>query len=104
MNAVVAAIAESSLGGPVRTRTKVEHAIEAAAQGDFGLGAAKIREIANQLPPEHSALIVLFENVWERRLSEIAEKYDGAIINQRLVTSEAVAEAASALFDATRTG
>jgi hypothetical protein len=47
---------------------------------------------------------VLFENVWERRLSEIAEKYDGAIINQRLVTSEAVAEAASALFDATRTG
>jgi len=104
MNAVVAAIAESSLGGPVRTRTKVEHAIEAAAQGDFGLGAAEIREIANKLPPEHSALIVLFENVWERRLSEIAEKYDGSIIDQRLVTSEAVAEAASTLLDATRTG
>jgi hypothetical protein len=56
------------------------------------------------LPPEHSALIVLFENVWERRLSEIAEKYDGAIINQKLVTSDAVAKAASALLDATPTG
>ena len=104
MNAVIAAVAESSLGGPVRTRSKVKQAIEAAAQGDFGLGAAEIREIAKKLPPQHSALIVLFENVWERRLSEIAEKYDGAIVNQRLVTSDAVAKAASSLLDATRTG
>lgn len=102
MNAVVAAVAQGSLDGAVRTRLKVARAIEAAARGDFGLGAAEIREIAEKLPPEHSALIVLFENVWERRLSEIAEKYDGAIINQRLVTSGAVAEAASTLLDATR--
>ena len=43
MNAVIAAVAESSLGGPVRTRSKVKQAIEAAAQGDFGLGAAEIK-------------------------------------------------------------
>jgi hypothetical protein len=43
---------------------------------------------------------VLFENVWERRFSEIAEKYDGAIVNQRLVTSDAVAKAASAFMGA----
>jgi uncharacterized membrane protein len=100
MNAVIAAIAERSLGGPVRSRSKVEDAIAAAAQGDFGLGAGEIREIAKKLPPEHSALIVLFENVWERRFSEIAEKYHGAIVNQRLVTSDAVAKAASALMGA----
>ena len=104
MNAVIEAIAEHSLGDPVRARANVEHAIEAAAQGDFGLGAAEIREIAAKLPPEHSALIVLFENVWERRLSKIAEKYDGTIVNQRLLTSDAVAKAASSLLDVTRTG
>ena len=101
MNVLIAAIAERSLGSLIRS--KLEDAIEAAAQGDFGLGAGEIREIAQKLPPEHSALIVLFENVWERRLSKIAEKYDGAIINQRLVTSDAVATAASALLDAKRT-
>jgi len=104
MNAVIAAMAERSLGGPVRSRSTVEDAIEAAAQGDFGLGAGEIREIAKKLPPEHSALIVLFENVWERRFSEIAEKYDGAIVNQRLVTPDAVAKAASALMGAASSG
>ena len=104
MNAVIEAITERSWGGRVRTKSKVAQAIEAAAQGDFGLDAGEIREIAKRLPHEYSALIVLFENVWERRLSEIAEKYDGAIINQRLVTSDAVAKAASVLLDATRTG
>ena len=104
MNAVIAAMAERSLGGPVRSRSTVEDAIEAAAQGDFGLGAGEIREIAKKLPPEHSALIVLFESVWERRFSEIAEKYDGAIVNQRLVTPDAVAKAASALMGAASSG
>jgi hypothetical protein len=104
MNAVIAAIAQRSLGGPARTGSNIEHAIEAAAQGDFGLGAGEIREIAKKLPPEDSALIVLFENVWERRFREIAEKYDGRIINQSLVTSDALAKAASTLLNATRTG
>jgi predicted double-glycine peptidase len=100
MNAVIESIAQHSLGDLVRTRSNVEHAIEAAAQGDFGLSAGEIREIATKLPPEHSALIVLFENVWERRFREISEKYDGTIINQRLVTSDAVTKAASALMGA----
>jgi hypothetical protein len=56
MNAVIAAVAESSLGGPVRTRSKVKQAIEAAAQGDFGLGAAEIREIAQPSLRQHSGL------------------------------------------------
>ena len=101
MNALIAGIAERSVSGQVQVRSRMHDAIEAAAQGDFGLGAGEIREIAKKLPPQHSALIVLFENIWERRLREIAEKYDGAIINQRLVTSDALAKAASIILDST---
>ena len=78
----------------------MQDAIEAAAQGDFGLGAGQIKEIAKKLPPQHSALIVVFENIWERRLREVVKKYNGEIVNQRLVTSEAVARAANAVMAA----
>jgi hypothetical protein len=51
--------------------------------------------MAQKLPPDHSAIIGLFENVWERRFKEVAEKHAGAVINQRLISPEALAKAAS---------
>ena len=70
---------------------------KAAAQGDFGLSAGDIQKIARKLPPDHSAIIGLFENVWERKFKEVAGKYAGAVTDQRLISPEALAKAASAL-------
>ena len=77
MNAVMAAITDRSLGGADQSIPRIEAAIEAAAQGDFGLAAGDIREIAQKLPPNHSAIIILFENIWERRFREVAGQTEG---------------------------
>lgn len=92
-NALFAAIASQSLGGPETARSKVETALKAAATGDFGLSASDIKGVARKLPRDHSAVVVLVENVWERKLREAAEKYKGAIVSQRLVSAAAVAKA-----------
>ena len=76
-------------------RSKMETAIDATAKGDFGLSVADIKRIAKKLPRDHSAIIVLFENAWERRLKQVAAKHGGAISDQRLITPEAMVATAS---------
>ena len=77
MNAVLAALASQSMGRPEARKSKVESAMKAAAAGDFGLSADDFREIAHKLPPDHSAIIGLFENVWEKRFKQAAKKHGG---------------------------
>jgi hypothetical protein len=76
------------------TLTCVKHAlIHQAATGDFGLSAGDIQK-KQTIPPGHSAIIVLFENVWERKFKDFAKKYGGAVADQRLISSAALATAA----------
>jgi uncharacterized membrane protein len=75
-------------------------AAQAAAEGDFGLSAEALHAVADRLQPNESALVVFFENLWERKFKEIAGKYGGEIVNQRMITPRALAEAAQKLVDA----
>ena len=94
-NAVLAAIATRRVGRPDLAHTKVKTAMEAAAKGDFGLSVTEIKRIARKLPRDHTAIITLFENTWERRLKQVAEKHGGAISAQRLISPQALAAATS---------
>jgi hypothetical protein len=96
LNAILAALANRSLGAPERARGKEMAAIRAAAAGDFGLPIAEIKAIADKLPPGHSAIVALFENVWERRLKEITKKYGGGLTRQELIAPDALARAMTA--------
>lgn len=79
---------------------ELEAAARAAAEGDFGLSAEALQAIANRLQPNESALVVFFENLWERKFKEIAGKYGGEIVSQRMITPRALAEAAQKLVAA----
>jgi len=96
MNAAMAAIAEGSLGTPGRVGSSVRAAIAMAAGGDFGLPVTELKRIGEMLPASHSAVIGILENVWERKLHEIAQRFGGRVINQQSMTREAVAKAVSA--------
>jgi hypothetical protein len=78
----------------------IEAAAKAAAEGDFGLSADALQAVADRLAPNESALVVFFENLWERKFKEIAAKYNGEIVNQRMITPRALAEAAQRLVEA----
>ena len=95
-NAIVTAVTSRMIVGNPGARM-MQEAAQAAAEGDFGLSAEALRSVADRLRPGESALVVFFENLWERRFREIAAKYDGEIVNQRLVTPRALVEAAQKL-------
>jgi hypothetical protein len=88
INALVAALAGFGVGGADMARAKAESAVKSAAEGDFGLSVTDIERIAGKLPPDHSAIIVLFENLWERKFKAVARKYDGTVIDQRMIPSD----------------
>jgi uncharacterized protein len=97
INAVIAAITSRSVGSPEFAPSKAEAAVRAAAEGDFGLSASDIQKIAQKIQPEHSAIIILFENVWERKFKDIARKHNGAVVSQRLLSPTALAKVADEL-------
>jgi predicted double-glycine peptidase len=100
INAVIAAITSRSVDSAGSAGSKAEAAVRAAVEGDFGLSAGDIQKIAQKIPPEHSAIIILFENAWERKFKEIAKKHNGIVVNQRLITPAALAKAAHELGQA----
>ena len=98
INAVIAAVTSRSVGSPELVRASAEAAVAAAADGDFGLSAGDLHKIADKLPAAHSAIILLFENVWERKLKDVANRYGGALIEQRLIAPSGLAKAARDLM------
>jgi hypothetical protein len=98
-NALVTAVASCMLEGGDRTTmaARAHAAARDAALGDFGLSADTLKSIADQIPPGESVLIVFFENLWERRFKDIAKRFDGEVIHQRMITPQALLEAAEQL-------
>jgi hypothetical protein len=90
INAIIAALAGLSSGGMDRARSEAKEAARAAASGDFGLTAGEIKKIGERIPPDHSVVIILFENLWERRFREITKKYGGDVIVQRAFVPEQI--------------
>jgi hypothetical protein len=88
INALLAAIASRRAGAPESAAASAEAARRAAAAGDFGLSVAHILAIAAQMPTNHTVIIVLFENVWERGFREVVHKYGGELRNQVFIAPE----------------
>jgi predicted double-glycine peptidase len=93
MSAAMAAMADCSLGSPEHARASALAAAKSAIEGDFGLPAETLKRIAEKLPANHSVVIGIFENVWERKLRDVAKRHGGRVTNQGLMSSEDIARA-----------
>lgn len=92
VNALIAALATRAVGASIDVRASAHSAARAAAAGDFGLSADKLKRRAERLSPNCSEVIILLENMWERRLREIAERHHGRIAQQRIIQTAELEE------------
>lgn len=97
INALLAVIASRRVGAAQAAVASAEAARRAAVAGDFGLSVEHIRAIAAKMPPDHTRIIVLFENVWERQFREVVRKYGGSLLDQRFLSREELVEQAREL-------
>jgi hypothetical protein len=100
INAVVTALTSRMVEKPDKSAVAgdVEAAVKAAAQGDFGLSAGSLQVLGSKLAPGQSALVVLFENFWERKFRDIMHNLGGTVTNQKLMTAEGLQKAAKELI------
>jgi predicted double-glycine peptidase len=93
VNVLIAAMAAESIGGTAdQVRSRMQAAIRAASTGDFGFSANDLRRVAERLPASQSEVIIMFENVWERRFRDTVQKHNGTVTDQRLVPAAAIAK------------
>jgi predicted double-glycine peptidase len=91
INALIGALAGQGLAAPGAVRSKAEAALAAAAEGDFGLSLADLKRLAERVEPGQSMMVLLFQNLWERRLKEVVGRHGGTLVSQRLIGSDALA-------------
>jgi predicted double-glycine peptidase len=90
INAVLGRVAEQTVSGALLVRSNAEAAVRAAAKTDFGLSTGDLNKIGERLPLDSSAIVLMMENTWERRFKEVAARYGGAVVNQKMITSDAI--------------
>jgi predicted double-glycine peptidase len=92
INAIVATLVGLRTRGHDDARRMAESAVQAAASGDFGLSPENLMRIGDLVPPDHSVILILFENLWERRFREAVKKYQGELIIQKAFVPEQIAK------------
>jgi predicted double-glycine peptidase len=92
VNALIAAMAAQAMAGSAdQVLASMQAAVRAASSGDFGFSARDLRRLAERLLPGHSEIIIMFENVWERRFRDTVRRHNGTVTDQRLMPAATIA-------------
>jgi len=102
VNALIAAMATQTMAGSAdQVLSSMQAALRAASSGDFGFSASDLRRRAERLLPGHSEIIIMFENVWERRFRDTVRRHNGTVTDQRLMPAATIARLGRDLGEAT---
>lgn len=100
VNALIAAITTQGTADVETIRANAQSAMRAARQGDFGLSLGQLRRRADRLASDSSEIIVLFENLWERRLREAVRDHQGEATEQWYIPAATLGRLGRELFQA----
>lgn len=99
VNALVAIIAGHRFRSKESDKVMAKGAIEAASSGDFGLQVEDISKIGKEMPADSSALIMLFEHLWAKKLRNTLNSRGGVLLNQQIIKADTLAELGSKLAE-----
>ncbi len=91
INALISVIAGFRLGSRESAKARAAGAVEAVSSGDFGLGKEDILKIGKELPADSSALILLFEHLWAKKLRNMLQSRGGIVLNQEIIKADTLA-------------
>lgn len=95
INALLAVISGLRLGIKGSAKDRAIKAEKAVSRGDFGLQSEDIFKMGKELPLDSSALILIFEHIWAKKLKEMFNRRGGVLVNQEIIKPEKLARLAS---------
>ena len=91
IDALLAVMAGLRLGSKESAKVRAEEAAKAVSRGDFGLSVEDIKRIGKELPRDSSAIILLLEHLWAKKLRDILSSYGGVLVNQEIIKADTLA-------------
>ena len=88
VSALLGAMAGLGMGGREAAEVVAEVTAKRAVEGTFGLSEKDIQIIAERLPNESSAILLIFEHLWARRLRDAINRRGGVVMAQEMVKPE----------------
>lgn len=61
---------------------------EGAASDASGISERHLRKMAEDLPPDHSAFLLILEHVWARRAREMFSSLGGSLVSHEMITHD----------------
>ena len=61
---------------------------ERAAENTFGFSEKDLQKIAEDLPPDRSALIFILEHIWVRRIKDVLASHGGSLVSHGMIRAE----------------
>jgi len=81
MNAVIGYLVGLLAGRP-------DIAAEEAAPETYGISEKNLQKMADDLPPDHSALLLILEHVWTKKARELFASLGGSLVSHGIITPD----------------
>ena len=96
LNSVIGALLGLGAGGMQGAETGAEMGAE-FSEKDLGLKESDIRDIADDIPDNSSALLMIVEHLWAKKVKQALVNSDGIMLAQGMLTPELVVQVGAAL-------
>ncbi len=75
-------------GGPLTAGTFAEIAGARAAEHTFGISERDLQKMAEELPPDSSAIFLILEHIWAKKIKDVLASQGGTVASQGLITPD----------------
>jgi predicted double-glycine peptidase/uncharacterized membrane protein len=81
INSIIGCLVGRAVGRP-------DIAGEAAAADTSGISEKHLHKMAEDLPPDHSALLLILEHVWAKKARELFSSFGGSVVSHAMITPD----------------
>ncbi len=75
-------------GGAKTAREYAGIAKERAAENTFGISERDLQKMAEDLPPDHSAMVFILEHIWVKRVKDALASLGGSVVSHGMINAE----------------
>lgn len=88
IDAVIGYLIGLGAGGPKTARKYAGIAGKRAAENTFGMSEHDLQKMAEDLPPDHSALVFILEHIWVKRVKDELASLGGSVVSHGMISAE----------------
>ena len=88
IDAVIGYLIGLGAGGADTAKKYAGIAGKRAAEHTFGMSEHDLQKMAEDLPPDHSALVFILEHIWVKRVKDALSSLGGSVVSHGMITPE----------------